>query len=119
MLADPNSVTINAVAQSLPATVRGVNTSTYTKDDGTVQLSIAHTYSRRNRRQVKVTQTKISSDPLVPTQNQKFSMSAYLVIDTPVAGFTNAEQKYLVDALTKWLTDTSGANTTKVIGGES
>lgn len=119
MLADPNSVTINAVAQSLPAVARGINTSTYRKDDGTVELVVSHAYGKRTRRTARLNFNKISSDPLVPAQNQKFSMSAYVVIDVPIAGFTNAEQKQIVDALTKWLTDTSGANTTKVIAGES
>jgi hypothetical protein len=90
MLADPNSVTINAVAQSLPAVSRGVNTSTYRKDDGTVELVVSHLYGKRNRRTARLNFNKISSDPLVPAQNSKFSMSAYLVIDTPIAGFTNA-----------------------------
>jgi hypothetical protein len=46
-------------------------------------------------------------------------MSVYLVIDIPTVGYTNAEQKYQVDALTAWLTASSGANVTKVLGGEA
>ncbi len=119
MLADPQSVTINAVAQSLPAIARGVNTSSYQKDDSTVKLTIAHQYGKRTRRTVRLDQNKISADPLVPAQNQKYSVSAYLVIDHPVTGFTNAEIKYLVDALTAYLTASSGAKVTSVVAGES
>jgi hypothetical protein len=119
MLADPQSVTINAVANSLPAIARGVNNSSYQKDDGTVKLSISHQYGKRTRRTVRLDYSKIVADPLVPTQNQKVSMSTYLVIDTPLTGLTITEQKQIVDALTGYLTATSGANVTKVIGGES
>lgn len=119
MLADPQSVTINAVANSLPAIGRGVNTSSYQKDDGNVKLTVSHAYGRRTRRNVRIDFRKIAPDPLISSQNIEFSMSAYLVVDLPPTGFTNAEAKYIVDALTKWLTDSTGANTTKVLGGES
>jgi hypothetical protein len=119
MLADPQSVTINAVATSLPAISRGENTSTYQKDDGTVKLAISHTYGKRNRHSVRLDHSKIAADPLISAQNIKYSMSAYLVIDVPVTGYTNAEAKYIVDALTAYLTASSGAKVTSVLGGES
>lgn len=119
MLADPQSVTINAVAQTLPAIVRGVNASKYQKDDTTVALSISHAYGKRTRRSVRLDFSKIAADPLISSTNIKYSMSAYLVIDVPVTGFTVAEAKQIVDALTAYLTASSGANVTKVLGGES
>lgn len=64
MLADPQSVTINAVAQTLPAVARGVNTSTYRKDDQTVGLSVSHQYGKRTRRTVRLDYSKIVADPL-------------------------------------------------------
>ncbi len=119
MLADPQSVTINAVAQSLPAIARGVNQSAYQKDDGNVKLSISHSYGKRTRRTVRLDFSKIAADPLVSSTNIKYSMSSYLVIDTPVTGFTVAEAKQIVDALTAYLTASSGAKVTSVLGGES
>jgi len=119
MLADPQSVTINAVAQTLPAIARGVNTSTYQKDDGTVKLSISHQYGKRTRRTARLDFSKIVADPLVPATNQKVSMSAYLVIDHPLTGLTNAEIKQVVDGLTAYLTASSGAKVTSVVAGES
>lgn len=119
MLADPQSVTINAVANSLPAVVRGVNSSVYRKDDQTVSVTISHAYGKRNRRTVRLDYSKIVADPLVPAQNQKVSMSAYLVIDHPVTGLTNTEIKQVVDGLTAYLTASSGAVVTAVIGGQS
>jgi hypothetical protein len=46
-------------------------------------------------------------------------MSAYIVADVPVTGYTIVEQKQIIDALTAWLTASSGANATKMLGGES
>jgi hypothetical protein len=46
-------------------------------------------------------------------------MTSYLVIDTPVTGYTVAEAKAIVDGLMGYLTASSGAATTKLLGGEN
>jgi hypothetical protein len=46
-------------------------------------------------------------------------MSTYIVADVPPVGFSVVEQKQIIDALTAWLTASSGANVTKFLGGES
>ncbi len=117
--ADPQSVTINAVAQSLPRTSSGVNAGVFTKDDGTVKLSVSHQYGKRTRRTIRIDHSKIAPDPLVSAQNIKFSMSVYLVVDVPVTGYTVAEQKQIVDALSAYLSASSGARTTQLLGGEN
>ena len=119
MFTDPQSVTINSVANSLPRTTAGVNQGVFTKDDGNVKMSLSHTYAKRTRRMARLDFSKIAADPLISAQNIKYSMSAYLVVDTPITGFTVAEAKQIVDALTAWLTASSGANVTKFLGGES
>lgn len=119
MLTDPQSVTINAVANSLPRISSGVNSGSFQKDDTTVKLEVSHAYGKRNRRLVKLTHSKIAADPLISAQSIRYSMSINLVIDTPTTGYTVAEAKQIVDALTKWCTDSSGANITKVLGGEN
>lgn len=119
MLADPQTVTINAVANSLPAVARGIDTSTYTKDDGNVKLGVSHQHGKRSRSTVRLDFRKIAADPLISAQSIEYGMSAYLVIDTPRTGFTLLEKKQIVDGLTAWLTASSGANTSKVLGGES
>lgn len=119
MFTDPQSVTINSVANSLPRTTAGVNQGVFTKDDGNVKMSLSHTYAKRTRRMARLDFSKIAADPLISAQNIKYSMSAYLVVDTPITGFTVAEAKQIVDALTAWLTASTGANVTKLLGGES
>ena len=117
--ADPQSVTINAVANSLPRTSSGVNQGAFTKDDGLVKLSISHTLGKRNRRVVRLDHSKIAADPLLAGVNVKASMAVYLVMDTPETGYTLAEAKQVVDGLTAYLTASTGANVTKLLGGES
>jgi len=119
MLSDPQSVTINAVANSLPRVSTGQNTAAYLKDDGTVKFTISHSYAKRTRCQVRLDFTKLAADPLISAQNIKYSMSAYLVVDLPPTGFTVTEAQYIVSALTKWLTDSSAANSVAVLGGQS
>ena len=119
MFADPQSVTINAVANSLPRTSSGTNSGVFTKDDGLVKLSISHTQGKRNRHLVKLDHAKIAADPLLAGVNVKASMTVHLVVDAPETGYTIAEIKQIVDALTGFATASSGANVTKIIGGES
>jgi hypothetical protein len=118
-LADPQSVTVNSAAQSLPRTSVGPNASSYTKDDGTVQLSVSHNYGKRNRRTARVTSTKIAVDPLISGVNLRVSASAYVVIDVPQAGFSAAEQKELLLSIATWLSANTGANAAKLVGGEN
>ncbi len=119
MLTDPQSVTINAVAVSLPAVSRAANASVYQSNDGNTKLSISHNYGNRTRRTARLDFSKVAADPLVSAQNIKYSMSAYLVIDQPITGFTVAEAKQIVDALTAYLTASTGAKVTNILGGES
>ncbi len=116
--ADPQTVTINAVANVLPRTSSGVNTGAFTKDDGNVKLSVSHAYGKRTRRTIRVESSKIAADPLTGL-NVKSSMSCFIVVDAPVTGYTIAEQKQIVDGLTGYLTATSGARVTQLLGGEN
>jgi len=118
MFSDPQTVTINAVAQTLPRTGSGPSSGTFTKDDGTVKLSVSHAYGKRNRRQIRVDHRKVAADPLSTGFNKEYSMSAYLVIDVPTVGYTIAEQKQIVDGLTAYLTASTGARATQLLGGE-
>lgn len=117
--ADPQSVTINAVPVSLPRTGSGIGAGSFSSADGLVTLSVANTYGKRTRRLIRLSQSKISADPLVPSQNVRSSMSVYMVVDVPVNGFTVTEQKYLVDAFTAYLSASSGAKVTQLLGGEA
>ena len=119
MFSDPQSVTINAVANTLPRTSSGTNSGAFTKDDGLVKLSVSHQYGKRNRRVIRLDHAKIAADPLLAGVNVKASMACYFVMDVPQTGYTLAEAKQIADGLTAYLTASTGANITKVLGGES
>lgn len=115
MLADPQSVTINTVATSLPRTSAGPTQNVYTSADGnTTMTTRQNTTSQRFRREVRLSQRKVAPDP-ISAVNREIGTSVYLVIDEPKAGFTDAEIGYLIDALKSWATST---NYNKVLGGE-
>jgi hypothetical protein len=117
--ADPQSVTIGGTTSSLPRISSGVNSGSFSKDDGTAVLSVSHSYGKRVRRTARVTTTKISADPLLTNVNVRLSASVYIVLDVPNQGFSIAEQKDLITGLTTWLTASTGANATKLVGGEN
>lgn len=118
MFTDPQTVTINAIANTLPRTSTGDDSSSYTKDDGTVILTVSHleTKNARVRHQVRLDFNKIAADPFIAGNSRMASGSAYLVVDEPNAGqFTNADLLLYAKGLVAWLTD---ANVTKVLAGE-
>lgn len=117
--ADPQSVTINAVANSLPRTSSGVNSGAFKKDDGNVTLEVSHQYGKsRTRRTIRLTHRKIAAD-VYTADNVLYSMSTYIVVDTPTAGYTLAEAKQVVDGLAAYLTTGTGARVTQLLGGEN
>jgi len=116
VLADPQSVTINAVATSLPRTSQGPSQNVYTSADGkTIMTTKQNVTSARFRREVRLAQTKIAADP-ISAVNKESGFSVYLVVDEPRSGvFSDTEIGYIIDALKAWLTST---NYNKVLGGE-
>lgn len=119
MYADPQSITIASVPNSLPRISVRENASTYSKDDGSVKLSISSSYGKRTRRTARVDHQKFAQDPLFPAQNTPASMSFYIVADVPKTGYTVAQQKEIADGLVAWLSASSGANLTRLLGGEN
>jgi hypothetical protein len=120
MFADPQSVTINAVANSLPRTGTGTSSGTFRKDDGLVGMKISHSsQSKRTRHLIQLDHAKIAADPLLAGVNVKASMKAYLVVEVPDTGYTITEAKQVVDGFTAFLTASSGAKVTQLLGSES
>lgn len=113
--ADPQ--TINSV--SCPRTGSGINAGTFTSADGNSKITIQHTYAKRTRRSVRYDFSKIAADPLISAQNIKYSMSAYVVVDTPTTGFTVAEATAVCAALFTLLTASTNAKLIQFLGGES
>lgn len=118
---DPETITVNAVAQSLKRVGSGLNAGTLRTNDGNFVVDVAHSYNKgRARHTVAIKQRKISADPVLPSTNTEFTQTIRITADVPNnTGFTVAEQKLLVDGFLTWLTATSGAKMTQLLGGES
>lgn len=116
---DPQSVTISGAANSLPRVSSGENSGSFQKNDGTVKLSVSHQYGKRTRRTIRLEHSKIAPDPLISSTNIKYSMTCYVVVDVPATGYTVAEATAVVEGLMTYLTASSNAATTKLLGGEN
>lgn len=118
MYADPQTLTINAVAttfnrvgSSNPAS-KGV----FRTDDDLQEFVVTQNVStNRFRREVRLNLKKIAADP-ISTLNKEVSTSCILVIDEPKIGFTNAELVLQLQAVLAWAT--VAGNRDKLLGGE-
>jgi hypothetical protein len=117
MFADPQSVTVNSVAQSMPRITSTGLSAVYQKSDLSFKLTISHTPTKddRIRSMVRIDQRAIVTNPL-DSSNDYDTLSFYCVIDRPSYGFTTAQTEQLVAGLQAWLTS---GNVDKLLGTES
>lgn len=116
MFTDPQSVTVNAVAQSMPRVQVDGLKSIYQKADASYKLTISHIVSnKRVRSMCRIDQRAIVADPLTAVNDYE-TLSFYSVIDRPEVGFTQAQIEQLVTGFQAWLTT---ATVDKLIGQES
>ncbi|DAD50034.1 TPA_asm: coat protein [ssRNA phage Gephyllon.4_19] len=115
---DPQSTTISGTAISLPRVTTGAGTSTYQSADGLVSLTASSSYGKRNRRVLRLDHAKIAAD-LYTAENAKFTMSNYIVFDTPSYGYSAAEVLAVWAGFKGTVTATSDLLVTKLLGGES
>lgn len=113
---DPQSVTVNSVAQSLPKIFSPDGKGRYQKDDGSYLLTLSGA-PQGNRRSylVRLDHQKLVADAFVAANNIQVNSFCYLVMNVPKLGYTNAEVKDMTLGLTGWATS---ANLLKVLGGE-
>lgn len=117
--ADPQSVTVNAVPQSLARTGITDTRGTFSKSDNTYQLQVTQSNNGKRRRQaIRFTNEKLAPDPLMPAVNTALSLSVTLVLDCPSVGYTNTEKQQILDGFVAYLSASSGAKMTQLIGGE-
>jgi len=117
--ADPQTITINAVTDSLPRVSVGKGESEYLSDDGLISLKASNAYGRRTRRVIRVDHSKITADPFLPANNVKVGMSVYTVFDLPVVGYSATEAYQVYDGFRDQLGASSDVLITKLLGGES
>lgn len=116
MFADPQSVTVNSVAQSMPRISATGTSAVYQKSDGVWTLSISHQLSKgRIRSMVRLDQKAVVADPLTAVNDYQI-LSDYHVIDRPEYGFTLTQVQQQVAGLNAWL---DGTAVGKLFGKES
>lgn len=118
-LTDPQSVTLNSSAVSLPRVLTDTGVGTFTNYDAKTRMRVNHTYGRRTRRNVRLDLSKITADPLVASTNREVSASVGFWVDLPVSGFSAADLEDLSKGILTWLTASSNANLKKVLAGEN
>jgi hypothetical protein len=108
MFTDPQSVTVNAVAQSMARILIEGKKCVYQKADGTFKLTISHqlTSGSRVRSSARIDQLAVVPDPLTAVNDYE-TLSFYFVIDRPLAGFTSAQVEQLITGLKTWLDSTA------------
>lgn len=114
--ADPQSVTVNAVAKSLPRTGSSLNEGSFVASDREYSLTIKHSYGSRMRHLAQLKRDAIVSNPLVPDQNYAVTSHAHIVIDAPRNGLSATEIGYIANAIVAWATP---ANIAKLVSGEN
>jgi len=88
-LADPQSLPTTPSATDLDRVSTALGR--FASADTTRELTVDHSRNSRVRHVVKLTQRKIASDPLLPSQNREYQQSVHIVIDHPIQGFTAQE----------------------------
>lgn len=117
MYNDPQSVTINGAATSLPrvGSPSPNRMGVYKSADGNVELTVRQDQSAtRFRREIRLIQRKVALDPIAAV-NKEISTSVIMTVDEPKWGFSDAEIGYLTAAVIAWF---SNANRDKLLGGE-
>jgi len=107
MFTDPQVVTVNAVAQSMPRISSKDLSATYQKDDQSYKLTVSHLSSnQRIRSMVRIDQRAIVPDPLTSINDYE-TLSFYFVVDRPEVGFSSTQVDQLVQGLKTWLDSTA------------
>lgn len=117
MYADPQSVTVNAVAKSMPrqGSTAPDRVGTFSTAEGDFTFEVRQNKTaNRFRREVRLSQKKVAADP-ISAVNKEVSASVIIAVDEPRWGFTDVELGYLTAAIITWF---SNANRDKLLGGE-
>jgi hypothetical protein len=122
--ADPTSLAVGATVSSSGGTATSVAavdrsvpyTGVYSTADGLQTLKISHSKGSRTRSEVRIDLFTTYTDPSTGLSNT-VSTSTYLVLNRPIAGFTNAQLQGQINAICALMG--ASANQLKFLGLES
>jgi len=110
MLTDPQTITVNAVAKTMPKVLADGQHAVYQLPDQSFTLDIRHTNRKvdkkdRIRSLVTFTQAAVVADPITAV-NDLETIAFSVQIDRPLAGFTSTQLQQLVTGFNTWLSST-------------
>lgn len=118
MLSDPQSITIDGTATSLPRVLTGTREGLF--ESPNLSLSVETTAKNgRVRTVARMQAEKITTDPLVATTNVLVSDSVAITINRPLNGFSDDDIVKQVTGFIGWLTASTNANLKKIVAGEN
>jgi hypothetical protein len=125
--ADPQSVTYNTKAVSMPRVSSSVNAGRF-EGQNTVDLpgydfsfEISNQYGSRTRRLARLNISQLAPNPFLTGSSVMQSSSVYVVVDTPAdLGIVDPVVAVLgLNSLSAWLTASSNANALKLVQGQN
>jgi len=118
MLTDPQTITIDGTAISMPLVSSQGTTSLYRSADGLHRLKVSYTESKNNTRYLlRYEEDAVAADP-ISSLNQKVTAAVYLVIDQPTFGIDDARLVKVITGMKTWLNTGSGLLVERVLGNE-
>lgn len=114
-LTDPQTITVNTVAQTLNRIQSDGLKSIYVTADEVYKFTVSHQESgKRTRRMIRIDKRVVAADPLSSINEYK-SLGIYLVVDEPEYGFTDDDIYDVLAGLIAWLTE---VNVLKVLASQ-
>jgi hypothetical protein len=110
-LTDPQTITVNAVAKTMPKIPGGAGTaSLYQLADMTFSLQIKHTSFKQDKKSrikslVTFSQRAVVADPLTAVNDYE-TVAISLQIDRPEVGFTSTQIDQMIAGFKTWLDTT-------------
>jgi hypothetical protein len=107
-LSDPQTITINAVAQVCALVSADATKSVYMTPDEVYRFTVSHQASgNRVRRMVRIDKKVVAADPLTAI-NAYQSLGIYIVVDEPANGaFADADIQLILTGFKTWLDATN------------
>lgn len=118
--ADPQSITIDGTANSLSRVYKLADTGSFEGVDNAIELTIRPTTTKagRDHKYLSMDLHKVAIDPVTGV-NAKIGARVSVIVDSPVAGYTEDELVKAVSGLLAWFTTGSSANLKKFVAGEN
>lgn len=116
---DPQTITIDSVAITLPRINTGTAEGHFISADGNTRLELAPKNGNRRTSVCRLYQNKLIADPLIGTVNVRVGDMWSLTLNRPKDGYSDTEALNQLTALIAWLTASTNANAKKFIAGEN